>query len=245
MSKSSKTVPSGLSSAEIRVARSNGAAPAIAVSPRLAERRSMRITIRGTAPLLYNRMRDQDLADMLKKQMTGSKPPRRKKDPEALALAGIHFIGKPAGTMADVSKARIGFPAVALKKAMVRAAQRLGEKMTEVGCDFFICGTVNGLVEIIQDGEPAEVWNDLVRMNGKQANIACRAAIPAWHAEVSINYYTSNLKADQIVSMLQRAGDLGIGAWRIVSGPDKFGWCGSFDVADVRKPEDEDAPSQN
>lgn len=176
------------------------------------------VNIRGLSPLIMHRWSEKARKEMLDKQMkkTVKKEP---KSPEEQFAASIYRLDDN----------RLGFPADAFKKAMIRGAKLIGLTMTDARTSFFVHGEYcqrddRELVEIKGDLQPRE---DMVRLNGSTADIRFRGQVLGWSATLSVSYNASVTSFDQLVNMLEAAGyGVGVGEWR----PEKDGTFGRFQV---------------
>ena len=177
-----------------------------------------KIKIVGLSPLIMHRWSEKARKDMLDKQMKKTVK-KEAKSPEEQYEASIYYL----------DDGRLGFPADAFKKAMIRGAKQLGLVMTDARTSFFIHGEYctrddRELVPIIGEVQPRE---DMVRLNGATSDIRFRGQVVKWEAELNISYNSSITSFDHIVNMLHAAGyGVGIGEWR----PERDGTFGRFEV---------------
>jgi len=180
--------------------------------------RSTQIKVKGLSPLIMHRWDEKAKKEMLDKQMkkTVKKQP---KDPQAQYEASVY----------KFEDGRLGFPADAFKKSMIRGAKALGLVMTDMRGGFFIHGEYcsrddRELVEI--DGTVA-MREDMVRISGGTADIRYRGQVPDWSALLNISYNASVVSLDHLVNMITAAGyGVGIGEWR----PQTDGMFGRFEI---------------
>lgn len=138
----------------------------------------------------------------------GKKPKKAQPTPEEEYEKTIYYLSDGK---------RTGFPAVAFKAAMVRAASTIyGETMTSVRTKFHIMADdlETGLVEI--KGKP-EMRFDTVKVGGmtKVAAPRYRAQYPTWSATINIRYIENVISPEQLVNYLNAAGfACGVGEWR-------------------------------
>lgn len=176
------------------------------------------IQVKGLSPLIMHRWSEKARQEMLDKQMkkTVKKQP---KDPEQQYQDSVYKLDDD----------RLGFPADAFKKAMVRGAKQLGLVMTDMRTGFFVHGEYctrddRDLVPVEGDLQMRE---DMVRLNGATSDIRYRGQVLRWTAELEISFNASVVSYDQIVNMLQSAGyGVGVGEWR----PERDGMFGRFEV---------------
>jgi len=130
---------------------------------------------------------------------------------------------------------RTGFPAVAFKAAMVRAAKEVyGRVMLSTRSLFHVIADdeATGLIEI--HGEH-QMRFDVVKVGGmsKVSAPRYRAEYPVWGANITIRYIENAVTPQELVAFLGAAGfTCGIGEWR----PEKCnsGSFGLFKVADMK-----------
>jgi hypothetical protein len=176
------------------------------------------IKIKGLSPLIMHRWSEKARKEMLDKQMKKTVK-KEAKSPEEQYEASVYKLDDD----------RLGFPADAFKKAMIRGAKQIGLVMTDARTSFFIHGEYctrddRELVPITGEVRPRE---DMVRIGMGTADIRFRGQITQWEAELNISYNASITSFDQIVNMLHAAGyGVGVGEWR----PEKDGTFGRFEV---------------
>jgi len=93
--------------------------------------------------------------------------------------------------------------------------------MTEARGAFFIMGDI---IPIVGEHKMRE---DIVRLNGRTADLRYRAEYPEWQITFIVNYNPDIIGVDSIINLLEVAGfHVGIGDWR----PEKNGTHGMFHV---------------
>ena len=170
------------------------------------------VKIVGDSPLITNKWSDKAKKEILDKQMGKAHKKRAAKDPEADFERSIYRTTKGCG-----------FPAIAIKCAMVDACSQLGKSITKVMTRgaFHIEGE---LIEI--KGKPV-MREDMVRVGMGVADIRYRAMFDPWSAMVTFRYNADVFSAEQITNLLNLAGfAVGIGEWR----PQRNGQMGLFHV---------------
>ena len=183
------------------------------------------IHIKGLSPLIMHRWDEKAKKQMLDKQMKKTVK-KEAKSPEDQYDASVYW-------MTD-EKDRVGFPADAFKKAMVRGADLLGGKdvgmpMVKMRMAFFIHGEYSARDdrELVPINGTISMREDMVRLNGATSDIRFRGQVQDWDAELKISYNSSLVSFDQIVNMLHAAGfGVGVGEWR----PERDGTFGRFEV---------------
>ena len=177
-----------------------------------------KVKIVGLSPLIMHRWSEKARKDMLDKQMKKTVK-KEAKSPEEQYEASIYYL----------DDGRLGFPADAFKKTMIRGAKQIGLVMTDAKTSFFIHGEYctrddRELVPVVGEVQPRE---DMVRLNGATSDIRFRGQVVKWEAELNISYNSSITSFDHIVNMLHAAGyGVGIGEWR----PERDGTFGRFEV---------------
>ena len=187
------------------------------------------VTITGTMPLIVHRFSEKAKREILDRGQ-GKKNMKVARDPESEYQASFYRIDR--GDDVD----RFGFPVTAFKAATVGAARFYGKdvKMTELRQFMFFRGELTPgdpqqLVEIA--GEP-EMREDVVRLSGpgRAPDMRYRPMFMPWSAVLDIQYVTSSLSRDSVLSLIDAGGmGVGVGEWR----PEKRGEFGTYQVSDV------------
>lgn len=175
--------------------------------------RHVGVTVVGTSALVCHRFSEKARKQILDKQMGKASAGRENKDPDEDYRQSMYIMpnGKP------------GFPTIAFKCAMVTACTSFGKLISKVQARqaFHVAGE---LVEI--QGDPV-MREDMVRLNGKTADVRHRAQFTEWAVTLTIRYNARVLSAEQLVNLLNTAGfGVGVGEWR----PEKNGQFGTFAV---------------
>ena len=181
------------------------------------------IPIEGIAPLIVSRFDEKCKTEIAEKAPGKLKQGKKKvEDPEEQYKKSLYYLS---------DKKRTGFPAVAFKAAMVRAAQVIYDmQMVRTRTLFRVLADDpdTGLVEILGEHRMRE---DMVRVGAmtKVASPRYRAEYPKWSANITIEYVEDALTEQQIVGLLNAAGfACGVGEWR----PEKSN-SGSFGLFEV------------
>ncbi|MCP4709866.1 MAG: hypothetical protein GY869_14685 [Planctomycetes bacterium] len=178
------------------------------------------LTLIGDSSLVCHRWSEKAKKMMRDKQTKKATQGREAKKPEQEFMDTLYPLdGKPVG---KITKGRKwGFPAIAFKAAAVRAATDVGMNMTDMRRAFHISGD---LVEI--EGTP-RMREDLVRLNGKTADLRYRAEFQKWKASFRVRYNKRVISAEQLMNLFNTAGfGVGVGEHR----PEKNGAWGMFHV---------------
>lgn len=172
---------------------------------------TIRIPIEGIAPLIVSRF-DEKSKTQIQESAPGKLKQGKKKagieDPEQQYLKSIYRLSDGK---------RTGFPAVAFKAAMVRAAQVCYDmQMVRTRTLFRVLADDpdTGLIEIHGDHRMRE---DMVRVGAmtKVASPRYRAEYPSWSATLTIQYVEGALSPEEIVGLVNTAGFCcGVGEWR-------------------------------
>jgi len=179
---------------------------------------TVKVPIKGITPLIVHNWSAKAKRQMLEKQMAGKNAPKAKKepkDPEADYKASLYLMpdGKP------------GFPAPGFKAAIVGACRMFD------GLPMTLAKTiirVNGYLVRIE-GEH-HMREDPVRLETGVADLRYRAEFPEWSATLSITFNANILKVEDIISLVNAAGMVGIGEWRPSAPKVLSGTYGCFEV---------------
>lgn len=174
----------------------------------------LKVHVAGTSPLISHRWSDKAKKQMLDKQMKKASKAKDAKNPEQEYEDSLY----------PYEDGGYGFPAVAFKAAAVRAGTYADMHMTFLRGAFHVSGE---LVAI--DGQP-QIREDMVRLNGKTADIRYRGEFPKWSSSVPVELNEAVLSQEQLVNLFTVAGfAVGVGEWR----PEKNGQYGRFTVESV------------
>lgn len=174
------------------------------------ELRTIQIPIEGIAPLIVSRFDEKSKQQIQESAPTKLSQGKKKKgieEPEDQYKKSIYYM----------SDGRTGFPAVAFKAAMVRAAQVVYDmQMVKTRTLFRVIADDpdTGLVEIFGEHRMRE---DMVRVGTmtKTASPRYRAEFPSWSAVLTIQYIKDAITEEQIVGLVNSAGFCcGVGEWR-------------------------------
>ena len=166
----------------------------------------------GTAPIVFNRFSARKRDEVLSTQTgeTQRKKKRGAKDVDALFLDSLHVIGPPIRTLSDLKKAEIGIQSIAIKSAMVRAAELNGERMVRA----------RGLFFVENDGRTQEDGYQLIRLvdyttprmhqaavrQQTSIDIRIRAIVDEWAAIVRIRFNPEWVQPQSVYTWLRDAG---------------------------------------
>ena len=173
----------------------------------------------GTSPLICHAWSEKAKKQMLDKQMKKAVVGKEAKNPEQDFKDSLYPLPKPNGNGSEY-----GFPAVAFKAAAVRAASNLDITMVQARQMFHVLPDQGDLVEI--DGSPT-MREDMVRLNGKTADIRYRGEFKTWKTTLKIRYNADVISDEQVVNLFNLAGfSVGVGEWR----PERNGSFGCFNL---------------
>jgi len=188
----------------------------------------------GTSPLIVKRFGSKPMKAMLDGQTGAPKKKPGPRQPEQEMLDCLHVIGDTPKTLDDLEKTTFGFPAVAFKAAMIRAAQASGVAMTQARGMFYILTDDGELVEI-KAGSPPEMDTRTARNRGARGSVAdlrFRPIFHEWGGEIRLEYNARAVSAKQLINWFSWAGKFNgiaelrcggressntFGAWRVVS----------------------------
>lgn len=183
------------------------------------------IVIQGFTPLISHNFGEKSKQQMREKQQQKARNKREAKDPQVEYEQSLYPIpGK---------KNAFGFPASAIKKAMVSSCRYVeGINMTFAKGAFHIEGR---LLEI-QKAKP-KMREDVVRLNSgvkPVADLRYRAEFgEGWEMTVPVTFNPRAINPSSVVNLLKIAGhNIGIGEWR----PEKNGDFGRFRVTKFNVP---------
>lgn len=186
----------------------------------------MSVWIKGTTPLLTNRMGDDQIQAMEnKKQGVVTKATRSKKDPDRLFNDSQYKNSSHNNYKTGVHL----MVSIAAKKAMVNAARSIQDKklpMTFLRGAFYVVGP---FFEIITPNEP-QMYSHLGLTKTKTLDQRYMAMYDPWKSNLKIRFDPDLLTDQQILLLLRKAGrHVGIGALRIeTEGGKDFGL---FDIS--------------
>lgn len=191
---------------------------------------SMTMLVRGTTPLICNR-----LAEKAKRELLLPAPRKTAADKQSTLKHNPleEFRSSPVRERDPDSLTLLALPATAFKGAMRTAALDLpGAKKSQIGRLTYIVGETVGIY-----GKPM-IYSTIVRsadMN-RTPDVRTRCIIPEWCAVVSVTYVVPILRDIDIGNLLAAAGiTVGVGDFR----PEKG--AGNYGQFTVVPPDDADA----
>lgn len=189
---------------------------------------TIRIPIVSVAPLIMSRFDEKSKTEI------AERAPGKLKQGKKAVISPEEQYQKSVYYLSDGKTC--GFPAVAFKAAIVRAAKEVYDyPMTSVRTKLHVLADDpdTGYVKI--NGEH-QMREDMVRVGtvNKVASPRYRAMFPSWSATLTIRYISDTFTPEQIVGFVNAAGFCcGVGEWR----PEKSnsGSFGLFEVANTEK----------
>ncbi len=179
--------------------------------------RQMTMTLVGDSPLISHRFSEKAKKEMLDKMQKKASAGRKPKDPEGEFLASLYEVPGAEGVY--------GFPAMAFKKAAVRAAKSMpGVTMTDARGWFHVKCEDHMLLPLRYN--ELQMVEDTVRV-GTGTDLRYRGYFFGWETDIVVEYNAATISPGQIVMFFDIAGfSTGIGDWR----PEKNGMYGRFHV---------------
>lgn len=178
-------------------------------------------------PLVINKFSEKAKQMMGDKQQGKVVGPRQPKVPVECYQNAMHLM--PGGKSTD-DHPDIGFPAGGFRKAMICAAPQVGMKRPQVTGSVFIIGTDRSTLVRIEYDE-IRMREDTVRNESGVADLRYRPEIPAWTANLTVQFDESLITTEQVLNLLARAGySVGIGEAR----PEKKGDWGRFELDEAK-----------
>lgn len=179
---------------------------------------TIRVPIRGTAPLIVHRWDEKAKRAMLDAQQ-GRKAVKQIRDPQADFEASLYRTDDG-----------YGFPTLGFKAAIVSAARFYGKSVTMTSLRQFLFMTGVPSKDRSQiltpvEGEP-KMREDMVRV-GMGTDLRFRAEFLDWTAVLTVTYVRTSLSQSSVLSLIDAAGmGVGVGEWR----PEKRGQNGTFEL---------------
>jgi len=198
------------------MAKKKAATPEVILIPPV-NKQIMKLTVRGTSPLIMHKWSEKAKKQMRDKHAgkAAAHKGRKKRDPKKEFEEATYRLGKG-----------YGFPAVAFKNAAVTAISGLaGVTKVLTRQAFHIAG--EGSEQLVRLNTKAPIMReDMVRVGMGAADLRYRPEFVEWEATLEIRLNMDIFSPEQIVNIFQHAGfGVGIGEWR----PEKNGAYGTFE----------------
>jgi hypothetical protein len=172
-----------------------------------------RVRIRGTAPMVQNRMSQRAREAMEQAQIEGTMARRKTRKREPKDFQAVY-----EGAMHISTEGWYGIPCSAFRAAMISACRTVDFAMTRAKLSLFI--VADGYDKEDRQpltrlyGEP-HMFKMAVRLASGTADIAARPMWEEWHADLTIRYDADAFSATDVINLLARSGiHCGIGAGR-------------------------------
>lgn len=182
------------------------------------ERKTFRAYVVGDTSLIVHAWSRKAITEMLAKQM-GQKVPKFPKHPVEDFMASMY----------RMDDGGYGFPATAIKKALVATCTSMSKEITKVAAQqaLFVKagrGTQTSAfsgrpapVELVQVFSPVapQMREDSVRLNGRTPDLRYRAEFFPWAMRLDIVYNARVVTSATVAALLDTAGfACGLGEWR-------------------------------
>lgn len=189
------------------------------------EKRVARVPIVGVTPVIPHRWTEKAKRMMLDKQQGKASEKKAPKNPEAEARESTYWC----------ADGRPGIQAVGFKAAVADAARFFDKSVTiemlKRAIHIFGEVTEHGDVVVPIDGE-ITMREDTPRNSGSTADLRYRNQVWPWSAELHVEYISSLLTEETLVTLIDAAGINGVGDWRPSAPKSKSGTFGKFQVAE-------------
>ena len=201
---------------------------------------TIEIPIKGLdGPLVCHNWSLKAIEDMLRRQLGDKVNSKQPKDPEATFQQSLYL----------ATNGTYGFPATAFKSALVRASKGIdGMDMVGTRQMLFVvadCEEIREFSVPLADGntfshtiqtplvsilgEPT-MRMDMVRLNGKTADVRFRGEFKEWEAVLTIRHLADRISKKEVANLVNLAGNtVGVGEGRPEKGSDMT-W-GRWEVA--------------
>jgi hypothetical protein len=194
--------------------------------------RFMSVHIVGQYPLLFNRPNEETIDKIAKKQQGEGRSKKDPRDPQREYVLACHLV-KGSYKLDAMNTNKFGCPAIAIKKAMIRAGYEQGDEknMKSNYGSFFVHGPYGGLVPI--ECPPPVLRRDVVVLKPAGTLTPCyRPEFWPWEMKFVVKYWHNLATYKELLKWLQLAGQHGgIGSRRIGNSGEQFG---GFDLVSFR-----------
>ncbi len=204
-----------------------------AIEVPVLETKKIELTVQGVTPLICHNW-SQDNKDKILSRQQGTARNKTARNPVREFLDSLYWMdcsghGMPhdvneADALALVEKSTFGFPAQALKSAMVAACTHVDTITKVFARSAFHIDTAEPLLEI--QGTKPEMHEATVRIGMDSGELRYRGIFKEWSITVPI-LITGRISISAVANLLKIAGQCnGIGDWR----PECNGLYGRFEV---------------
>ena len=183
------------------------------------QKRALHVTLEGLSPLVVHNgesaIRDIKANEERKQGGIKKLPPR---DPAARFQESLY----------RDAEGHYVFPALGIKKSVISAGFRYSDEKGTVLRGIINIDAPSGYVKVLSPNEPT-MREDFVKHGGTTPDIAYRAEFWPWSMEVTFVYLASSIRRENLINMIDTAGEsVGLGAWRV----EKSGMFGRFRVSE-------------
>jgi len=187
----------------------------VSIKPIIQKR--MIVALKSTSPMIQHKWGEKAKTMMREKQAGKKSKTRDIRNPEQECLDATHF----------TSTGKFGFPAGALKQAIIGAAHKnIGIEKTLVRKALFVnCPDPSNNIEM-KTKDPV-MREDMMRVGMGAADLRYRPEFAEWSATVMLDFNAEMLTEQDIVTLLDRAG-FGVGL--LEGRPEKGRDNGRFEV---------------
>ncbi len=200
-----------------------------AITVHRLEMETVEVPIKGVTPLITNPWTNKAKEMLRTSQGIGVEPGKPKNKKEA-KNRGAEFEDRL--NTYRLPNGDNGFPAVAFKAAMVRAAQvLLGIEMTKGRLMFHVSG-VEDTDFVTLEGEP-KIYENFPRNANGNPDIRYRPIFYEWATTLRVSFVKNLIDRQSIVNLVDHAGQMvGVGEWRPGSKTSNTGQYGRFGVVE-------------
>lgn len=180
------------------------------------------IPILGVSPVIPHKWSEKAVRQMRIKQSeeAATKPKHDPKDPEAEAEASLYRLGD----------GRPGLPAAAFKGAIVGAA-RLFAGITMIQLKVAVTVLGEGQDQLVPIEGDMTLREDLPRNANGNPDLRYRYAFMPWSTTLRVEFNEQLISPRAVYTLLDAAGDGGVGDWRPSAPKSNTGMYGRFQVA--------------
>lgn len=180
------------------------------------------VQVIGVTPVIPHKWSEKSLRMMRDKQFgQAARPKHEPKNPEEEAEAALYRLanGDP------------GLPATAFKAAIVGAARLFsGITMTSLKTGIFVIG--EGEDQLVPLEGEMKLREDTPRNATGVVDLRYRYAFWPWSTTLVIEYLATMVDPDSVISLVDAAGNGGVGDWRPSAPKSNTGTFGRFMVAE-------------
>ncbi len=186
------------------------------------EKHIAEVPIIGVTPLIPHRWTEKSRRQMLDKHQGRVTPKKSPKNPEEEAVAATYWCedGGP------------GIPATAFKSAIADAARFFDKSVSFEMLKRCIHVFGEGTDVLVRINGDITMREDTPRNTGGTPDLRYRNQIWPWSATLAIEFISTMLTHETLVTLVDAAGSNGVGDWRPSSPKSKTGTFGKFQVSE-------------